>query len=411
MFTPRHLGTPLLAALALLAWPGAALAQAPDLVVWHGYRGDERAALEQVVASYNQKLGGKGARVSLLAIPSDAFTDKVTAAVPRGHGPDVFIGPQDRLGGWAEPGNTVDPSGFYVDDATRRRFLPATLEALTYRGQLYGLPLNFKAITLLYNKKLVSQPPRTTRELEALARKLTRKEAGVYGLAFAYTDYYYVAALQNGFGGHAFEGARPTLDAPENVKAMRFLAGWARDFLPPEPSSSLITSLFNGGRAAMIFSGPWILGELEKSIDLGLAPLPTIDEAGQQPMRPWMTVEGVFVAAPSKQKDAAYAFVDYLTSLEGAKVMALKGRQTPANQEVYRTPEVAADPVLAAFYAQSKTAVPMPNIPEMSMMWSPATAALGAIMRGSATPEAALQKAQGQVAAAVAGLGRREPAR
>jgi len=233
----------------------------------------------------------------------------------------------------------------------------------------------------------------------------------MYGLAFAYTDYYYVAALQNGFGGHAFQGARPTLDAPENVKAMRFLAGWARDFLPPEPSSTLITSLFNGGRAAMIFSGPWILGELDPSIELGLAPLPTIDEAGQQPMRPWMTVEGVFVAAPSKQKDAAYAFITYLTSLEGARVMALKGRQTPANQEVYELPEVASDEVLSAFYAQSKTAVPMPNLAEMTMMWSPATAALGAIMRG-AEPEAALQKAQGQVATAVAGLrGRGEAGR
>jgi maltose-binding protein MalE len=207
-------------------------------------------------------------RPALLAIPSDAFTDKVTATVPRGMGPDVFIGPQDRLGGWVEPGNTVDPSGFHVDEATRQRFLPSTLEALTYRGELYGLPLNFKAITLIYNKKLVAQPPRTTRELEALARKLTRKEAGVYGLAFAYQDYYELAALQNGFGGH---------------------------------------------------------------------------------------------------------------------------------------PEVAADKVLAAFYAQSRTAVPMPNIPEMTMMWSPATAALGAIMRG-VDAEAALKKAQGQVETGVAGL-------
>ena len=39
-------------------------------------------------------------------------------------------------------------------------------------------------------------------------------------------------------------------------------------------------------------------------------------------------------------------------------------------------------------------------------MASPATAALGAIMRGSATPEAALAKAQEQVTAAIAGLQR-----
>jgi arabinogalactan oligomer/maltooligosaccharide transport system substrate-binding protein len=392
----------LTAAAALLL--GADPAAAQELVVWHGYRGEERAALERVVADYQEKQAGKGPGIRLLAVPSDAFLDKITAAVPRGQGPDVFIGPHDRLGGWVEAGNTVDPSGFYADDAVRERFVPATLESLTYRGELYGLPLNFKAITLIYNRKLVKEPPKTTRELEALVGKLTRKQEGRYGLAFPHTDYYYVAALQNGFGGRAFEGRRPTLAAPENVKAMELLSRWAREFLPPDPSTTLVTSLFNKGRAAMVFSGPWFLGEVAKGIDVGLAPLPRIDEAGGQPMKPWMTVEGAFVAAPSKQKEAAYAFVLHLTGLDGARVMAVQGRQTPANQEVYGLPEVKKDRVLQAFFEQGKAAVPMPNIPEMTAMWSPATAALGAIARGSTSPKAALEKAQAEVEQAVAGL-------
>ncbi|MGC4000481.1 MAG: extracellular solute-binding protein [Anaeromyxobacter sp.] len=400
MFTNRLVGAALAALLALAALPAAA----QNLVVWHGYRGEERAALEQVVSDYNARQAGKGPRVQLLAVPSDAFLDKISAAVPRGSGPDIFIGPQDRLGGWVEAGGIVDPSGFYVDQKTRDRFLPSTIQSLTYRGELYGLPLNFKEVTLIYNKKLVSQPPRTTAELEALSKKLTNKAGGTFGLAFPHTDYYYVAAIQNGFGGHAFQGQTPTLDAPENVKAMTLVARWAKEFLPPEPSTTLVTSLFNSGKAAMVISGPWFLGEIDPSISYALAPLPTISEAGGQPMRPWMTVEGVFVTAPSKQKDAAYAFVDYLTSKDGGKVMALKGRQTPANQEVFQDPQVAKDQVLAAFNAQAKTGVPMPNIPEMTMMWSPATSALGAIMRGSATPEAALAKAQSQVQKAVADL-------
>jgi len=31
-----------------------------------------------------------------------------------------------------------------VDDAARKRFVPSTLESITYRGALYGLPLNLK---------------------------------------------------------------------------------------------------------------------------------------------------------------------------------------------------------------------------------------------------------------------------
>jgi len=39
---------------------------------------------------------------------------------------------------------------------------------------------------------------------------------------------------------------------------------------------------------------------------------------------------GVAVAAPSKHKEAAFDFVKYLTGPEGAKIMALVGRQNPA---------------------------------------------------------------------------------
>ena len=52
----------------------------------------------------------------------------------------------------------------------------------------------------------------------------------------------------------------------------------------------------------MVFSGPWFLGEIAPGIDYGLAPLPSIDEAGGKPMRPWMTVEGAYIAAPSKRR-------------------------------------------------------------------------------------------------------------
>ena len=70
-------------------------------------------------------------------------------------------------------------------------------------------------------------------------------------------------------------------------------------------------------------------------------------------MRPWMTVEGVYVAAPSKHKDAAYDFVEVPDRRRRRpRCMALEGRQTPANKAVYDDPQVAADPVLEAFRKQ-----------------------------------------------------------
>ena len=134
-----------------------------------------------------------------------------------------------------------------------------------------------------------------------------------------------------------------------------------------------------------------------------------MDEAGGKPMRPWLTVEGVAISSSSKHKDAAFAFLAYLTGPEGARVMALEGRQNPALAQVYEDPAVAKDPVLSAIREQARTAVPMPNLPEMTMVWGPATSAMNAVSHKLATPKAALEEAQRTVQKEVKAL-RRGPA-
>lgn len=389
----------------VLAMVLPALAQTKELVVWHSYRGKEKDAINQVIEQFNQK--AKGYKFTGLAIPYDAYADKVSAAVPRGKGPDVFIFAQDRLGGWIEAGNTVEPLDFFLDDKLTGQFLPTTMKAMTYRDTVYGLPLNYKMVLMIYNKKLVKTPPRTTGELVKFAKSRTNAAAGEFGLAYSYSDFFYHSALMNAFGGRVFDpGPKPVLDAKENIQALEYLMKWYKTdkILPEEPSTALITSLFNKGKAAIVFSGPWFLGEIAPNVDYGLATLPTVDEAGGKPMRPWMTVEGVYVAAPSKHKEEAFAFAKYLTSVEAGLVMATVGRQTPANRGVYEKPEVSQDPVLKMIREQAKTSEPMPNVPEMTMVWSPATTAMNLIVKGSASPAQAMGEAQKKVLEDVAKL-------
>src|SRR4029434_11134407 len=134
----------------------------------------------------------------------------------------------------------------------------------------------------IYNKKLIATPPKTTAELEAQAKKLTNAAAGRFGLVYWYSDFYYHAGLMNGFGGGVFgPNRKPTLSSPQNVKSLDYLLKWINQgFMPAEPSTALITSLFNGGKAAMVFSGPWFLGEVSKDIDYRLAPLSHISVHG-----------------------------------------------------------------------------------------------------------------------------------
>ena len=84
-------------AAAALALTGAAFAQAAnELVVWHAYRGAEKSAFEKVVGMFEKSPGAKGAKVSTLAIPYDAYADKISAAVPRGKGCLLYTSPSPR---------------------------------------------------------------------------------------------------------------------------------------------------------------------------------------------------------------------------------------------------------------------------------------------------------------------------
>lgn len=387
-------------AAATLSLAGPAFAQgAGELVVWHAYRAAEKAAFEKVVEMFEKSPAAKGTKLSTLAIPYDAYADKISAAVPRGKGPDVFIYAQDRLGGWIEAGKTVEPIDFFVDKPTRERLLPGMIDAMTYKGGVYGLPINYKMPTLIYNKDLVKTPPKTADEMVKLAKSLTNAQSGRYGLAYWYTNFYFHSALMNAFGGAVFDkGGKLTLNSPATVASLNQMMAWYKKdaILPTEPSEALIASMFNEGKAAMVINGPWFVGDIDKKINFGLAPLPLL-EAAKSPMRPWMTIEGAYVAASSTKKDLAYEFVKFLTSEEAGLVLAVEGRQLHTNKAIYANPKVSGDPVLKAFRDQLETSVPMPNRPEMTMVWSPATTAMNKIVKGNASVEAALKEAAGSI--------------
>jgi arabinogalactan oligomer/maltooligosaccharide transport system substrate-binding protein len=167
--------------------------------------------------------------------------------------------------------------------------------------------------------------------------------------------------------------------------------------MPKEISSTLVTALFNQGKAAMVINGPWFLGELdEKKVDFGVATLPTISKVNKK-ATPFLTAEGVLMSAKAADKKAAWEVMKYLGSVEAQTIMATVGRQTAARREVYDDAKVKGDVLLNAFREQLKNTVPMPNSPAMLTVWSPATTAMNKIINGKADPAEAMKTAQAEV--------------
>jgi arabinogalactan oligomer/maltooligosaccharide transport system substrate-binding protein len=377
------------------------VAAAPkNIVIWHAYRGEEKAAIEAVAQTFNKI--HKDIQITLLAVPFDALADKVSASVPRDKGPDLFIYAQDRLGGWIAAG-IAEPIEYFITDPVKARFVAGSLDAFIYKGSTYGLPLSTKCVTLIYNKAMVSAPPKTTDEMIELAKSLTDPEKKQFGLAYEIQNYYFHSIWNQGYGARVFDAeGNPTLNSPEAVRALQVAIDLQKNLkiVPEEVTNTLVTTLFNEGKAAMVINGPWFRGEIDPSIDYGVALLPTISEIGK-PMVPFITVEGLIMSAKSKNKDAAFAVMDYFTNNATSLVFATKGKMISANKSVYLNKKIASDPITMGFMMQAKQGIPMPNAPEMTMVWSPASTAMNKAFLGALSPADALTEAQNSVVSAI----------
>jgi arabinogalactan oligomer / maltooligosaccharide transport system permease protein len=364
----------------------AHLLLATQVVLWHSYRAEEEAGLLRCAQMYN--VHHPDTRLEVVAVPYDAYSNKLEAAIPRGNGPDLFVSKHDDIGEWSKAG-LIEPLPIAIDDA---QFLDGTLAPLRVDGKLWGLPLTFKSLALYYRTDKLAAPPATTDELVREGKRV--------GFAYESGNLFYHAIWLHGFGGRFLdENNRPELNSPAAIQSMAFLKQLAA-ILPEESSSTVATQLFNDGRVAITINGPWFTGEITAGVPFAVAPLPTVSATGK-PAAPLVNMEAVMLAARARQPAAAIEIARWLASTEAARVRATVGHQTVADRAAWDDPEIARDPILGAFRKQLAATVPMSNSPAMRQVWEPGQRALRRVLRGAADPEPALDEAQRQVVEAL----------
>lgn len=379
----------------MLALP---LLLAARVIVWHAYSGAEQTALESAVRRYNAQQ--TSATVESISVPYGSMADKLQAAIPRGHGPDAFIFAHDLVGQWAQQGLIARLDGQGANLALLDQLWPQTVAPLRDGPSLWGLPLAFKSLALFYRTDLISAPPQTTEELLKLCRQFREEghQPRRYGLAYQAGSFFLHAAWLHGFGGSIVQPgpagqSLPRLDTPEQLAALRFISGLARrGDIPEEMTSVLVTQFFNEGRAAVVINGSWFLGEIEKGVPYGVAPMPRMSETGRV-AAPLTSVEAGFVSARSEHSDQAAAFLRYLAGPEGALLRLHEGRQTVSEKSAWQSEAAQRDPVMRAFFAQLQDLVPSPSHQGMRAFWEPGEQVLRQVLRG-ASPEESLRGGQ-----------------
>ncbi|MDR0965259.1 MAG: extracellular solute-binding protein [Myxococcales bacterium] len=374
------------------ARPAAATSKTP-ILVWHSYTGEEQKVFETLVEEFNARQSAID--VKTLRIPYDVFADKLTSAMGVDKGPDLFVFAHDRVGYWADQGR-LEPLQHALTIEDLERYTPAAIDALTYpqgSRMLYGLPMAMKAVALVYDKARVPRPPKTLDELIHMAQPLTGN--GSYGFVSEWASTFASAGFLHAFGGGVLTpNGVPNLNNAKNAEALAFLRQMLeRDLLPREVTGAMVTAMFNDGRAAMIITGPWSLGDFKKDRDIGVAPLP---QGPADWAKPYLSVEALMVNAASKNKASAIEVLRYLTGDASAKRRLEQAGQPVANRAAWEDYE---DARLLGFREQAEHSLPMPSAPAMRHVWTPMDATLIKVVSQGADPDAALEEAQRRVKA------------
>ena len=146
------------------------------------------------------------------------------------------------------------------------------------------------------------------------------------------------------------------------------------EMMPSESEYATVNVLFREGKAHATIGGPWLVSAVRESgIDIGIAPMPMIEETGRR-IAPYSGVQGIHVlkTAAEKKKEAIGKVLQALTKESVGTAMAEVSGCAPAQKNCYNNPAVQQDEVVMAMYEAAQNVVPMPNVPEMDVVWTAA---------------------------------------
>ncbi|WP_257391489.1 sugar ABC transporter substrate-binding protein [Cytobacillus gottheilii] len=345
-----------------------------SLLIWAPV--DQAPDIEEIAAGYTEETG---INVEVLPFAMDEQEEAMSLDGPSGNGPDLFF--QPGIGSLSLKG-LVQPMN--VDQEVLDTYSEGSVEALSYEGEVYGLPAVVESLALYYNKDLVPEAPETMADIEGIAADLTDASNDEYGFLYPATDFYFSFPFMAGYGaeifgkdGDVFNVDELGLASESAVKGGELIQGWFENgYIPTGITMDVVGGLFNDGKVGAVINGPWALAEHKEALGdkLGTAPIPKL-ENGEHPVT-FLGTKGWMLSAYSENPEAATDLAIYLTNEESLKTYYENTGEMPANSAILSSEEFQNDPLLNGFATQLENANPFPPVPALSAVWDPMADAL-----------------------------------
>ena len=334
-------------------------AEVIEVTFWHAYgtgSAEETALatlLEQAAVDMPQY------KINVLQVPFNDIFTKYDTDVAAGGGPDMFIAPNDNLGGQARAGTIAD-----ITDLAAGKlgdYSELSQGGMMYDGKLYGLPESLKAVVFWYNTDMLPEAPATTDDLKALME-------GGTPVALSFGCYHHWGFFGS-FGAQIFDDQFNFVTDEANQANVAASMSYLNDLYqvsvangwPRNDSDGLAP--FTEGTVAAITNGNWAMGDYRNALGdkLAVAPIPAGPGGASNPL---LGVDGWYFNPNSENQEAALEVALYLTNTAAQQLMMDEAGHVPANTTVDVT-----DPLIQGLLDAFSTAYFRPQVEAMGNYW------------------------------------------
>lgn len=309
-------------------------------------------SVKEVVKAYNAKGGDT---VELTEVPFAELIQKYATAIAGGQAPDALSLDLIYTPAFAAADQLEDLTDWAKSLSYFNSLAPAHVKLGTYKDKIYGLPLSVETSIFAWNKDLYKRAgldpekaPANWEEITANAEKIRALGDDTYGFYFSGGGcggcmIFTFTPLVWGAGADILseDSKTATLDTPQMRTAVDFYRNLvAKDTVPAGSASDNGVNFLSitNGKIGQQSLGAFAIGTLvtqHPEIDFGVTLIPGIDGNPSS----FAGGDNFVVTKGTARLDNVKAFLEYIYSVEGQKIMAKFG-SLPTRSDI-------ADEVLA----------------------------------------------------------------
>jgi ABC-type glycerol-3-phosphate transport system substrate-binding protein len=300
---------------------------------WEKWTGDEMQAMRRVVDAFNSSQN----RIEVRYLSISGIAEKTLLATSGGNPPDVAGLWSDQVVQFADAGALTPLDDLAAKSGlSKKDYIPAYWNEMTYNGKLYALPTSPGTSALYVNRALMPAEfntpekfPKTLSEFETLIREGSRINANgeVATAAFLPRDGFGSGSWPYLFGASFVRNGEIDVNSPGDLKAWEWVHSFAKRFGVRETQAfrsgfgnySSPQNPFLSGKLATMMDGPWFSNFIRlynPNLDWFAVPFPYPDGHPELKGYTVLNLNTLMIPRGAKHVQEAFEFIRYVQKQE-----------------------------------------------------------------------------------------------